>query len=378
MILTGNRANEAYSYRRVSWPDFTEGADLGNVTGGGVELAALSQLKATCHFSFNGTAPDPNDLVRIYYSFDDDEGEHGEFCIGTFFIGYSATINTADYVGDECKGIIVSGNADGWSVLKALQDVRVGYPLTIPEGTNAIAEAISIIQSVGLPVNTSAESNYTLSADHTFDPDDSLLTVVNWLCTTADYQAPFPDERGTVQIQSYIAPNERQVVARFANDDESIMYPSVGVENDWQSIPNVCKLSYSTDELALHAEARNVTGSKASLDARGGRELTMTDSVTELSGDDAAEKLANLEALAAQRLLDNSQEIERVQLSHPYIPLVANDAVAIDYADKSWSGNVQNMTIDLSPATKCDTTIRRFVSANVTIETSGTVDWEAS
>ena len=377
MILTGNRANETYTYRRVQWGSFQEGEDLGNVTGGSVELAALSQLKATCQFSFMGAEPDPNDLVRIYYAFDDDAGEHGEFCIGTFLIGFASVTNTADYVGDQCKGLVATGTADGWSVLKVLQDVSCGYPLTIPQGTNAIAEAIRIIQSAGLPVQTGAESNYTLSTDHTFEPTDTLLTVVDWLCTTAGYQAPFPDAFGNVQFAAYISPNERNVVARFANDDESIMYPEVQVENDWQSIPNVYKLSYSTEELALHAEARNVSGSKASLQSRGGRELSATETVTELAGGSADEKGANLQALAEQRLLDNSQEIERVQLSHPYIPLVANDAVAIDYAGRSWAGNVQNMRVDLSPSTKCDTTIRRFISNNIKVQSSYMIDWEA-
>ena len=87
---------------------------------------------------------------------------------------------------------------------------------------------------------------------------------------------------------------------------------------------------------------------------------------------------ANLEAMAATKLLNNSQEIERVQLSHPYIPLVANDAVKIQYADKIWGGNVQNIKISLSPSTKCDTTIRRFVSSNITVTTSSVVDYDPS
>ena len=155
------------------------------------------------------------------------------------------------------------------------------------------------------------------------------------------------------------------------------MYPELVIENDWQEIPNVFKLYYSTDELALHAEARNITGSKASLDARGGHELSEVASVSELTGDDSAEKLANLKSMAETKLLNNSQEIERVELSHPYIPLMANDAVSVKYTDRTWSGNVQNIKIALEPATKCDTVLRRFVPASITVETTGAIDWEA-
>lgn len=372
--LYGNRANETYSYRRVSWPDFIEGADLGNVTSGNVELSAFSDLKATCSFQFEGgEEPGTNDLVRIYYSFTDDYGESSEFCIGTFFVGFSNTTYSLD--GDS---LMASGDVDGWSVLKALQDVQMGYAYTVPAGTQPIAKAIELIQGVGLPVNTASESTYVLASDHTFEPTDTLLTVVNWLCTTANFQAPFPDAYGTIQLNRYIEPSERSTVAEFADDERSIIYPELVIENDWQEIPNVFKLYYSTDELAIHAEARNVTGSKASLDARGGRELSEVASVSELTGSDSAEKLANLESMAATKLLNNSQEIERVELSHPYIPLMANDAVSVNYSNMSWSGNVQNMRINLEPATKCDTVLRRFVPASITVETTGAIDWEAS
>lgn len=372
--LFGNRANETYTYRRVSWPGFIEGSDLGNVTSGSVELSAFSDLKATCSFNFEGgQEPGTDDLIRIYYSFTDDNGEYAEFCIGTFLIGYADTTYRLD--GDR---LMASGKVNGWSVLKVLQDVKMGYAYTANAGEYAIAKAIQLIQDAGLPVNVANESSYQLSSDHTFDPTDSLLTVVNWLCTTANYQAPYPDAYGTVQVQQYIDPQERATVATFQDDENSIMYPDVSIENDWQEIPNVYRLHYSTDDLAIHAEARNVSGSKASLDSRGGRELVEVEAVTELQGADSSAKAANLEAMAESKLLNNSQEIERVELSHPYIPLVANDAVSVIYADKAWSGNVQNMRITLEPSTVCDTVLRRFVPSSITVTASSVIDWEQS
>jgi hypothetical protein len=372
--LFGNRANETYTYRSVSWPDFVEGADLGNVTAGNVELSAFSDLKATCSFQFEGgEEPNTNDLVRIYYSFDDDNGEHSEFCIGTFFIGYA----DANYRlnGDT---LIASGRVNGWSTLKVLQDVQIGYAYTVSAGTYAIAKAIEIIQNAGLPVNVANESTYQLSNDHTFQPKDTLLTMVNWLCTAADYQAPYPDAYGTIQIQQYIDPSERATVATFKDDGQSIMYPDISIENDWQEIPNVYRLYYSTDEIAIRAEARNISGSKASLDRRGGRELVEVADVSELAGADSSAMAANLESMAAAKLLNNSQEIERVELSHPYIPLVANDAVQVNYANRAWAGNVQNIKIDLAPATQCNTVLRRFIPSTITVQTSSVIDYEST
>lgn len=389
IYLFGNRADETYTYRRVKWdwvydvaePDaphagpshFLESDDLGSVTSGAVELSAFSDLKATCSFNFDGDAPGTDDLIRIYYSFDDDNGAHADFCIGTFLVGYTRTDNNGDYLSGNLRA---SGSADGWSVLKVLQDVKVLPFLTFPAGMNPISAAASLIRKRGLAVNVGAESSYVLSNDHTFDDGDSLLTVVNWLCTAAGYQAPYPDEKGTIQIARYISPDERIPAAEFVDDDESILYPTVTVENDWQSIPNVFKMYYSTDELAIQAEARNTTGSKASLDVRGGRELSMAESVTELAGDGSQAMLDNLIEMAAQRLIDNSQEIERVEISHPYVPLVQNDSVRVSYMGRSWTGSVQSMHIELSPSTRCDTVLRRFVPASIAIDASGEVVWE--
>lgn len=388
IYLFGNRADETYTYRRVSWDwewdgdephagphHFEEETDLGNVTSGAVELSAFSDLKSTCSFNFDGEAPGTDDLIRIYYSFTDDDEVSESFCLGTFFIGYSRTDNTGDYLSGR---LMASGSAEGWSVLKVLQDVKILPFLTYPAGTNPIAAAAALIRGQGLAVAVGEESSYVLASDHTFDDGDSLLTVVNWLCTTAGYQAPYPDEWGTVQITRYVSPDERTPVAEFADDDESILYPTVSIENDWQSIPNVFKMYYSTDELALAAEARNESGSKASLAARGGRELSMIESVSELAGDTTQAKLDNLIEMAAQRLMDNSQEIERIELSHPYVPLVQNDSVKVAYMDRSWTGSVQNMHIELTPSTRCDTTLRRFVPASIVVEASGAIEWEVT
>lgn len=366
MNLLGNRTDETYTYRRVDWLTWQEGADLGDVVDGSIELGAFTDLKATCSFSFVGTeAPEQDSLIRVYYSFTDDQGERAEFTLGTFLIGYSTVSRVDDRL---------SGTADGYSVLKVLADKKYGMPFTVSAGELPIAKAVSLMEGLGLRVNAGEESSYALTADHTFDPDDSYLTIVNWLLTSAGYMAVSPDSLGICQVRKPNAGSTPQ--ATFADDDESIMYPEVSTENDWQSTPNVVRAYYETDECALWATAKNTGGSKASLDNRGGRELTLYESVSELDGADAASKLVNLQAYAVKKLLDNSGEIERVSLSHPYVPILPNDAISVKYRDFAWIGNVTNMRIALSPSTKCDTETRRLTAPSITVEEDGGVLWE--
>lgn len=379
--LLGNRANEQYSYRTVSWDDWNEGKSLGNVTSGSVELSAFTDLKAACTFNFEGgEAPQADGLVRIYYSYTDDNGEFGEFAIGTFIVGLSSITNVAEYAyegdGFKCTGLSVSGTASGYSVLKVLADRKYGMPFTVTADPSkpALSQAVALINEVGLRVKVEQESSYALTSDYTFEPDDSYLRIVNWLLASAGYSSLTTNENGVCLIRKQSGSTGYQ--AEFANDDNSIMYPQVVEENDWQSTPNVVRTYYEDDTVAMSAFAMNLRGSKASLESRGNRELTLTETVSELAGNTNSEKLANLISYTEKKLLDNSNEIEHVTLYHPYIPLLPNHAVSIDYAGKRWTGNVTNMKIELSPSTKCTTEIRRFVDNEITTDTGGRIIWE--
>ena len=366
MNLLGNRANETYTYRRVDWSTWQEGADLGDVVSGSIELGAFTDLKATCSFSFQGTeAPEQDSLIRVYYSFTDDAGERAEFMLGTFLIAYSTVTQTDDRL---------SGTADGYSVLKVLADRKYGMPFTVAAGEQPVAKAVSLMEDLGLRVNVGEESSYALTVDHTFEPDDSYLTIVNWCLTAADYAAVTPDAGGICQVQR---PSAHGVVAEFEADGQSIMYPAVSTENDWQSTPNVVRAYYEDDTCAMYAVASNDSGSKASLDNRGGRELTLYESVSELEGATTADMLDNLKAYALQKLIDNSGEIERVSLSHPYIPLLPNDGITVRYGTVDWTGNVTNLRVSLSPSTKCDTETRHLNAPAIQTTVTGAILWEA-
>lgn len=376
----GNRRKERYTFRRVLWDwdnstqtagsgHLQEGADYGNVTRGTVSLAAFTDAKASCTFDFiGGDPPDTTDLVRIYYSFEDDHGEQAEIMLGTFFVEYGETIYEAAN-----GALIAKGTVEGTSVLAALLDKKLGAPYTISAGEDAVQTADAIVKSLGLATND-PQGSYTTAAAHTFEPEDSYMTVVNWLLTAANYRAAYPDASGKVIIEQ--ASDNRGLAATFRDDAQSIMLAEVTQENDWQATPNVARLNYQTDDESLYAAAYNRSGSKASLDARGGREITFTETVTELEGDTQQERIDALKAIARQRLLDQSTEIEKATLTHALIDnMRPNDAVAIEYSGKSWSGSVVNMDISLEASTPCVTKLRRFISSNLVIDTEGGAVW---
>ena len=373
----GNRASESYTYKRVAWSPgtaehFQEFETYGNITSGSVELSAFTDLKASCQFEFEGgTPPDTTDLVRIYYSFVDDSGNEESVPLGTFFVNYGSVTYYRD--GDT---LIERGSVNGASTLSVLLDKKLGYPYTIAANTNCVTAADNLIKSLNLKTNNPTSNGTTTKSAHTFEPDDSYMTVVNWLLTTANFQAAYPDPYGTVILAQYVAPDSKPITATFADDSQSIMLPEVDMANDWYETPNVVRLCYQTDDECLIASASMDYGSSASLASRGQREVTLYEAVDELDGANQTARIANLKALAEQRLIDNASEIEKVQFTHAYIVMSPNDAVEIDYSGMVWKGNVTDMTIDLQPSTQCTTKLRRrIVPSTLIITTDGSALW---
>lgn len=377
MTWLGNRAKEQYAYRRVKWnpgeaDHFAELESYGNITSGTVELSAFTDTKATCSFQFEGgTPPDTTDLVRIYYSFVDDDGNAYETAIGTFFVSYGDVAYTRDG-----QTLMERGSTDGSSVLSSLIERKLGAPYTIAANTDCVDAAVALVEGFGLPTNSPSSPGVVTTAAHTFEPDDSWLTVVNWLLTSANYQAAYPDPYGNVMMVPYVDPESRAIIATFRDDEHSIMLPEVEMANDWMDTPNVVRVYYETDDECLAASASLTSGARASLAGRGGREVTYVESVDELTGATQADRIAALKAYARQRIIDQSAEIEKVTLTHAYLDGIApNDAIAIEYSGMTWRGNVTNMHVTLSPSTQCQTSLRRFVSNSLNITTDGGAVW---
>ena len=372
----GNRMRETYTYRRVSWATWQELEDYTNITGGSIELSEFSDMRAigSLHFE-GGAAPDETDLLRVYYGFTDDYGESETVCLATFFVATTSTANRAEYRGGADAGLVASGDVTCSSVLKVLLDKLTGFPVSVPAGTNAVQFAAGLITSLGLQVSATP-SAYTLPQSHTFEEGTPYLTVINKLLSFAGYGAAVPDAYGVVQLRKYVEPTKRTAALTFRNDAESIMYPQVTDESDWQSTPNVVRLTYITDEECLYAVAANVDAqSRASLVNRGNREITLQETVDELAGDTRQERIANLISKAKKTLADNSADIQYLNMSHAYVPLQMGDAVDVLYSNGFWSGTAVGATITLSPGAKTDLRIRMNTVQQLATETDGGVVW---
>lgn len=189
----GNRKEESFEYRRVDRSDWSEGAAWPQVTGGTIELSALSDLKASGSLSFEGEAmPDERGVVRVYYSFADQHGERGEFALATLL--FSCAEPSYD-------GAAVAGTLECSSVLRILQSKRYRFPFTVAAGTQAVQLAIGLVEGCGLRVNSPEATAYEVREDYTFDAGKTYLEIVNGLLDMAGFSACWPDAYGVVQME---------------------------------------------------------------------------------------------------------------------------------------------------------------------------------
>lgn len=364
MIWDGYR-DESWSYRRVTWPGFEEAEDYSMFTGGSIELSALSQLRASGSLDFAGESlPSDHDLVRVYYTCTDEAGEESTQPLGTFFLSVGEPTH---------EGAMVSGSVDLESVLRVPLKGSYGRYYTVKAGTNAVSKAVSIIEGLGLRTNRPS-SSYVLPRDVTYDPDDSWMTMANDLLSMAGYASCSPDAWGTVQMLPYTEPQEREASWEFTDGGKSIMLPEVKVSDNSEDIPNAVRMTYESEEESLWAASYNDDpNSRASRVSRG-FEVTLAETVTELSGDTRDERLANLKAKARQKLVDNSSAIEYVEWGFPWVPLWPNDAVRIGYltAGLDWRGAMTEMSVDVGAHAAVTAKARRFVRGGfVTTEEGG-------
>lgn len=365
----GDRYDETYTFVKVSPKDWSENGTYDFITSGSLEMSNDNKYKVTGSFQFNGPElPDPNYYLRVYYSFnsmnpDTYEMEHERRLIATTIVTYPSK-----QMKEITTGLLYSGTLTASSILKILEDKKYGEPFIIKKNLNAIYKAFELIEGFGLRVNYTP-SSAVLSADHTFSAENSYLDVINWLCDYAGYREAFVDPEGVIQLHPLLKPEQDPDPIVFRNDKRSIMYPELDEENDWQTRSNVVKMIYNTDKAWALATAKNVRGSRMSLESVSGREITYVNDVSDV--DTNKNILQQLMTKAEAELREQANETETVTFSHAYIPMELKKAVKIEYSDMTWLGAVENISIDLNPATKTQTKISKTIENAIEIEMSG-------
>lgn len=352
----GNRSHVSWEYRRVTWPDFREtGEAYENVTDGEHELSYFTSIRESGSIVANGTRPKSPDLVRAYYRAVDQNGDPAPSePVFTMLVENDARSLTPS---DESSAVRLYG------VLKVAADRSYGLPYTIAAGTNAVAKAREMAEGLGLMVNAQP-SPYVTPAPHTFDPDDSYLTIINWLLSAAGYAGAYTDGYGTVQMQPYVEPTKREALWDFIEGERSMIAPHVTEETNVAEVPNVVRMYSETEGWSVWAAAYNDDPNHAaSLANNGNRERTLTEQASGISASSAPAAVEELKRLAAKKLADNSASIRYGECEVlAYMPVHDGDPCLMRAGGLTLNGTVTNVKVTHDSRSPMTVKAREYIS----------------
>ena len=187
-----------------------------------------------------------------------------------------------------------------------------------------------------------------LHYDFVSDSGDTWFSYLKDLIGNANYKFML-DELDRVLFAPIQDASSLQPVWTYTDDNSSILYPDLRMNQDLYGIPNVVEVIYSTGDLTLYGIAKNEDeNSPTSIPSRG-REITYRITDPYLIGNPTQAQIDDY----ANRMLRQLSTIEyTVTYSHGYCPVRLGDCVRLNYS----RAGVQNVKAQvISQSIKCGT-----------------------
>ena len=235
------------------------------------------------------------------------------------------------------------------STLAAIDEDTTDSTYSLAAGTPIIDTVIKIVRSAGATQIAATPSPATLRSSMMWPAGTSKLKIANELLDAANYWSLKTDGYGRTIIAPYTKPSARTPKYKFKQGDNAIHSSEWTREQDNSSVPNQCIITTSGDDKtpALVGIARNENpNSPYSYQARG-RWITMTEEVSEIATQEAAN------ALAARWLLDRMTPVARISVQYAILPLEPDDAIEFSDSGHNVKATVQRMSFDLSYDSLC-------------------------
>lgn len=202
----------------------------------------------------------------------------------------------------------------------------------------------------------------TLYYDFVANTDDTWLSFLNDLIANANYNFSL-DELGRILFQPKQDTASLQPVWTYTDDNSSILYPEITMDQDLYGIPNVVEVVYSNGNSYYYARAVNDDSNSPISTVNRGREIVYRDTNPNLIGNPTENQTQEY----ADRLLRELSTLEcTVTYSHGYCPVRLGDCVRLNYSRSGINGvkaKVISQTIDCK--TSCKVTEKAVYTTNL-------------
>lgn len=216
--------------------------------------------------------------------------------------------------------------------------------LQIPAGTNIVQAAVDQVRATGENRIAFTDSDATLTNALTFPPGTRRQAVVNTLLDACGYWSLWTDRWGQFRIEPYIAPADRSVVWPFEEGETSIHSPEWEHELALWEATNTVVLTSQPDDNDQFFKAYAVDDNPDSPTSTVSMGRVLNAIVEE--NVEASSQL-DLQTQANRKLLDNSNVVGKLEVSHAPVPVWYNEAVSFRSQGMDTLATITQMSLKL-------------------------------
>lgn len=245
-------------------------------------------------------------------------------------------------------GKIQGVSMDAYTPLLELKEKHPPIGYSVLKDENIMSKVYQLTsENARAPVVQTYNSN-KLFADFIAEIEDTWLTFIGDLMANAKYKFDL-DEMGRILFSPDQDIASLQPVWTYNDDNSSILYPEVSIDNDLYGIPNVVEIIYSNGNSSYSSRVVNDDPNSPMSTVNRGREIIYRSTDTGMVGDPTENQIDEY----AKQLLRNLSSIENtISYKHGYCPVRVGDCVRFDYSRAGLTGikaKVISQTIACEP-----------------------------
>ena len=240
-----------------------------------------------------------------------------------------------------------SESLDAYTPLLELKDNLPPIGYSILKGANIMDNAYRIVREHARAPVVKANCSTDLYNDFVAETNDSWLSFTSDLMANAKYKFSL-DELGRILF----APDQKtaalQPVWTYDDNNSSILYPDISVDQDLFGIPNVVEVIYSSGTDYYHEKVVNDDSNSPTSTVNRGREILHRVTDPNMIGNPTENQIKEY----AKQLLREKSTLEyTITYTHGYCPVRLGDCVRLNYS-RAGINNVKARVI--SQTIKCE------------------------
>lgn len=219
-------------------------------------------------------------------------------------------------------------SVDAYTPLLELKDNVPPLGYSILKGANVMDNAYRIVRENARAPVVKPTCDTDIFNDFVAETNDNWLTFTTDLIANAKYEFDL-DELGRILFSPKQETAALQPVWTYNDDNSSILYPDVSVEQDLYGIPNIVEVIYSSGTDYYYAKVVNDDSNSPTSTIARGRDIVHRVTDPNLIGNPTNNQIHEY----AEQLLRELSTLEyTITYSHGYCPVRVGDCVRLNYA----------------------------------------------